>query len=91
MRPLGSAVTRNHCETSEWALDNPSCVPGILHFRPRSQREKPFDPLGPDRLQNLSKNRADSRELRGTGGDFCSTRNPKEVRTLATKDEQHPQ
>jgi hypothetical protein len=42
-----------------------------------------------DRLQNLSKNWVDSGGLSGTREDSRSTRNPKEVRTLTTKDEQH--
>jgi hypothetical protein len=45
--------------------------------------------LRPHRLQNLSKNWVDSRGLSGTREDSRSTRNPKEARTLATKDEQH--
>lgn len=59
-------------------------------FQTRSQREEPEHPpdgLRPHRLQNLSKNSVDSRGLSGTPEGSRSTRNPKEVRTLATKDE----
>jgi hypothetical protein len=41
------------------------------------------------RLQNLSKNRVASRESQGTREDSLSTQKPRDVRTLATKNEQH--
>jgi hypothetical protein len=59
-------------------------------FQTRSQREDPKHPadrLRPCRLQNLSKNWVDSGGPSGTREDSRSTRNTKESRTLATKDE----
>jgi hypothetical protein len=45
----------------------------------------------PSRLQNLSTNRVDSRGLTRTREDAPTTRKPKDLRTLATKDERHRQ